>query len=542
MHLAVLSNVNMEPLRALLPPGQHYFGGYGRYLEELFDPNSPVHSGPFDTLLLHLEGEEMIKEISGTLTTLEDARKIMIGKLDDVLRGMDAYVSQQKDKQIIITTIVCSPLQSINYLDGNSEYSMSSLEKELNAHVMRFAAQHSQVHILDWQRVVLWLGYQEVVDDKFWYLGRIKYTRQAFQAMAREIYNIRNAIDGRSKKVLVLDLDNTLWGGVIGEDGIGGIGLSEDGIGKAYRDFQSTIKSLTQLGVLLAVNSKNNLSDVEEVFAKHPMMVLKKEDFAVIKVNWNSKVDNMREIAQELNLKMDSFVFLDDDPRELGQIYEYLAGEDIFAPYLPKDPAHLKTWFLREVVYPYFPKLFVTGEDTAKIKQYKSQVQRREIAKVMDMDSFVESLHIQTEFYINDQRFVQRTAQLTQKTNQFNFTTRRYSEADIEHFMKAGNAFVFNVDYKDRFGHEGIIGAAIAKINGEKAHLDVFLLSCRVIGKKVEHTFLEKIVAYCHSHGVKHIGMEFIPTSKNTIAAAFYYQAQAIVESLTWSATSKEKI
>jgi len=520
MKTAVLSNINLNPLKVFLAQKEIYFAGYGQYVQELINPNSSVNTKDFDMIFLHLEGEEFIKEILESLMTTQEARQIIAEKLKLLSGALTQYMQKHPAASVLLTTIVFPPFVFSNYLDVNSPYSLRTLEGYINEELMEWSKKFSQLYLMDWRSLVLSHGYKQIVDEKFWYLGRIKYTSGAFKALALEIQNITRAIEGKAKKILALDLDNTLWGGILGEDGAGGINLSEEGIGKAYRDFQRAIKSLIDLGVLLAVNSKNNPEDVEEVFADHPMMILKKEDFVSFKVNWNNKADNLKEMANELNLGLESFVFIDDSPREREMVKALLP--QVSVPEFVQDPAFLKTWFLEKVVYPEFPKVFVTSEDRAKSTQYKALGQRNELAKELCMEEFIKQLGIEIGFYVNDKRLIQRTAQLTQKTNQFNMTTRRYTEAEVDSFMNNPQTVVFNLDYRDKFGSEGVVGAAIVRKKESVGYLDSFLLSCRIIGRSVEYVLLYKILDYLKGQRIKEVSAEFIPTPKNSVAQDFY--------------------
>jgi FkbH-like protein len=520
MHIAVLSNTNFEPLKSFLLTEEVYFCNYGRYMEEIIDENSYINSHDFEIVLLQLDGDELAKEVLNTLMVIDELCKLMEKKLFSIFQGIEQYLQRYPQTKVIISTISFSPFTFLNYLDTNSEYSFRTLEAQINKYIIDFSLTKSMIYVLDWTRIILLHGYNEIVDDKFWYLGRIKYSHKAYSILARELQNIIRAIQGQTKKVLILDLDNTLWGGTIGEDGIDGIELSEDGKGKAYRDFQYAVKSLMNLGVLLAVNSKNNREDIENLWATHPMMVLKKEDFVSIQINWDSKVENMKMIAQELNLGLDSFVFIDDNPRERELIKQYLP--EIEVPDFPQDTVYLKRWLVGDIGYTYFPKVFITQEDKKKVKQYKSSVERGKLSKGLSLDGFLRSLNIKIGFYVDNKRFIKRTAQLTQKTNQFNMTTRRYAENEIKFFMECNDSRVFNIDYTDKFGNEGIIGTAIVNNDNNCSCFDSFLMSCRVIGRNIEHTFLYKIVRYLKEHATENIICEFIPTKKNIVARDFY--------------------
>ena len=235
----------------------------------------------------------------------------------------------------------------------------------MNRAIREFAAGRRSCFVLDFQRLIRWQGYRTLCDDKSLVSRSDQYTDSGFKALAEDLQSITLAARGGVKKVLVLDLDNTLWGGVLGEDGPSGIQLSEDGIGKGYRDFQKCIKAVKSIGIILAINSKNNESDIEEFFERSSMssmMLLKYGDFAARRVNWNSKVDNIVEIAAELDLGTDSIVFIDDSPTERALVRQYLS--EVAVPEFPSDPTALKSWFLREVVYRYFPRVRLTEEES----------------------------------------------------------------------------------------------------------------------------------------------------------------------------------
>jgi FkbH-like protein len=523
MRIAVLSNINIDPLKPFLPAGEHYFGAYARYMEEIRDRASAVNTNPPDVLFLHLEGEEFIKEITSTLVTYENACAAIDDKLHLLFDALKEYKERHKTCSIILSNVALSPFNVLNDLDGNSAYSLRALEGHINTQLTALARPHAALYVMDWHKSVLAQGYQQIVDEKFWYLGRIKYNRRGHEIMAVRLRQMLDAIAGRAKKVLILDCDNTLWGGVIGEDGLGGLKLSEDDIGKAYRDFQQAVRATLPLGILLAICSKNNPQDVDEVFTNHPMMILSKDDFACVFVNWNTKVENIKAIAQQLNVGLDACVFIEDDARERALIRQHLP--EVIVPEFPADPVFLKKWFLQDVLPVYFPKVFLTPEDTQKHKQYQAQAQRTAAGSHLTAEELLKELNIEIQFYCNDARFIQRTAQMSQKTNQFNMTTRRYTEAHIKTLIEGGDALVFNFDYRDKFGQEGIVGAAIVLRQGPTAYMDSLLMSCRVIGRQAEQQFLIYILSELKRLGVSSLTAEFIPTSKNAVAQDFYKNA-----------------
>ena len=277
-----------------------------------------------------------------------------------------------------------------------------------------------------------------------------------FGSLARLLQQALDAFVGRARKVLILDLDNTLWGGVVGESGPLGIDLSEDGTGRCYRDFQRTVKALQGTGVLLAISSKNNPADLEEVFERNPMMILRREDFACIRANWETKPQNLVEIAESLNLGLDSFVFLDDNPIEREMVKAALPM--VAVPDFPEHLEQLPGWFLREIVPAWFGKYILTNEDNGKTRQYRANEERRQLSRSLDFDEFLRDLQIECGMRVDPVEQTARIAQLTQKTNQFNLTSRRYQITDIEHFLGSSSHAVLLLDYRDRFGDEGSVG------------------------------------------------------------------------------------
>ncbi len=506
MEVAVLSNINMEPLSRFL--NGCYFSGFGQYLKDLKDRSSPFWSKDFDVIWLHFDVDLEPPEFISIL------RNTILPEVEELAR--------KRTKTLIIFSELCFPQYHIEHF-----FRKKKLFEEIqyfNKEIEALSITIPNFLVLSTEYLIRKVGYSNFLNENFWYAGRIKYSLKAFESFGREIKRIYKAYKGLIKKVLIVDLDNTLWGGIIGEDGIDGILLSEDGKGKIFRDFQKNVKKLKDLGVLLCIVSKNNYSDVVEVFEKHPLMVLKLDDFIGKKINWKPKHENIKELAQELNLGLDSFVFIDDNPFERKVVREFLP--EVAVPEFPEDITVLNSWFWEEVVYEYFPKLSVTKEDREKLEQYKRNIRRRELqSKLTSYEDFLKSLQINLNVYVDDGRFKTRLAQLTQKTNQFNLTTRRYTESDIENFLNSKDTIVYALEYRDVFGSEGIVGEAIVRVKDDEAVIDTFLMSCRVIGRNVEYQFLDFIINDLRKRGIKRIFGEYIPTKRNILVKDFYKKA-----------------
>ena len=382
--------------------------------------------------------------------------------------------------------------------------------------VSQLAQDFQNVSALDLQILLNEAGRQSLVTDTYWYLGRIKFSALGFELLGRELERLLAGMLSRSRKILVLDLDNTLWGGVIGDDGLAGIALGEDGVGKCYRDFQHYLQHLRRSGVLLAIVSKNDASLVEEAFSRHPLMVLRREDFVRVVADWGNKADHIDALSEDLSLGLDSFVFIDDNAVERSLVRTVLP--EVAVPDFPNRPELLSTWFLTDVVPSLFPRAKVLDEDRTKTRQYKSRDERRQ-AQVTSLEDFLESLDMRLTFRIDDESLIQRLSQLTQKTNQFNLSTERASPAEIAGWMSDPATAVVSCDYADRFGEEGTVGLAVIDLQG--ARLRNLLLSCRVLGRGVEDRLLSEVSRIVSESGHRGFSVRFVATARNGIAGEF---------------------
>ncbi len=319
----------------------------------------------------------------------------------------------------------------------------------------------------------------------------------------------------KNKKCIVLDADNTLWGGIIGEDGFNGIKLGDTKEGKPYTDFQNHLLNLSTQGVILCINSKNNYEDVIEVIEKHPYMVLRKDSFTNLKINWNDKAQNLKEIQEELDIGMDSIVFIDDNPFERERIKSTFP--EVIVPDFPEDPAYLEN-FIIDVGRKYFSHIRITEEDKKRVEMYKSQVERAQLQKnVTNLEEFLKALQMKMKIGKVDNFTIPRIAQLTNRTNQFNLTTHRYTEAEISQMVKNPNWRIYWMSLEDKFGDNGIVAVLILNKKDYGYHIDTFLMSCRVIGRMAESTFLGVIEKHLLSEGINYITAEYIPTKKNKL-------------------------
>lgn len=516
---AILSNTNLEPLAALLRPEAAWFSGHGQLLRDLLDPASGAHAAGLDAALVFLDGEELLGAALSELPT-EAAWAGVRARAAELFAALEAYGRALGTVPLVVSTIVLPPWRFTRFLEAHGPWSFERWQAELNAQVRALARGRSNVLVLDWERVTLEHGHATLHDDRFWYLGRVKLNQRGLVALESELRLLLAAWRGAARKVLAVDADGTLWGGVVGEDGPRGIALSEDGAGKAYRDFQRAVRSLQDVGVLLALCSKNEEQDVLEVLRDHPLSVLRPEHFAAREVNWRDKATNLRALADALGLGLDAFVMIDDNPVERQLLREHLP--EVAVPDVPADPARLRTWLLRDVVPAYFGRVSLTEEDRGKTAQYAALAGRRELAATLDLDAFLARLEVRVDLAWNAPEHRLRIAQLTQKTNQWNVTTRRYTEAEVDALLAADDVDVLTASYADRYGQEGVVGLAIVRHAAAAARLDTLLLSCRVIGRRVEHRLLREVARRAVERGAARLEAEFLPTPKNAVAAGFF--------------------
>lgn len=432
------------------------------------------------------------------------------------------FVVSQIDAQKTIVALTMEGVYAIPATDD--DYSLRRAIDVYNAFLFETEKHYSNLKVLDYSEFVRNYSKADLIDWKFFFISQMginpRHTKDFEIWWSRKLESIAL----RRKKCLVLDLDNTLWGGVLGEDGISGIKIGGDYPGKAFQFFQESLLQLSKSGVILAICSKNNEADVMEVWEKNPFIVLKKEHFATYRINWADKATNITEIAKELNLGLDSFVFIDDNPTERELIKRVLPM--VTVPEFPAQPYELPLFF-KTVVDDYFKVYSITDEDKRKTEQYKANAARVQAQNsFVDFNSFLESLDIHITIEAANEFNIPRIAQMTQKTNQFNLTTKRYTDSDVKSFVASGWR-IWCISVADRFGDNGITGCIFVNKN----MIDTFLLSCRILGKGIEIAFLKSVLAILKGCGVDYIQAKYIPTQKNGQVADFYDRCGLILKS-----------
>jgi FkbH-like protein len=380
------------------------------------------------------------------------------------------------------------------------------------------AAAPDYVSIVDCDRLSADFGRSRWFDDRYWVRSKQAVALEALPQLANHTAAVIAARLGLSRKCLVLDLDNTLWGGVVGDDGLEGIVLGSDGPGEAFAAFQDYVLELKNRGILLAVASKNDEPLARSVFEHHPDMRIRPNDIAVFAVNWEDKPTNLRRIAQEANLGLDALVLADDNPAERQMVRELVPEVDVIT--LPTEPANYTRTL---AAYLGFEPSSVTQEDRDRTAQYRARAAATELrTSVSDLESFYRELRMQAVIAPFDDLHLARIAQLVGKTNQFNLTTRRYTAAELRHFMDSPKHVARYVKLTDRFGDHGLIALLIGVIVDGIVDIDTFLMSCRVIGRGVETMLLGHLCEEASRRGCHEVHGTYIPTPKNSISRDLY--------------------
>lgn len=436
-------------------------------------------------------------------------------------------VNDYFDKLQIVQRQLLSHNQLIVFsLENLYELNFCSTDYELKDAIIRFntnarhlADECPNVKFIDFSEFLSTYPKEQWVDWKYYFISQIELNPKLARSFRKWFARKISELTLNRKKCLVLDLDNTLWEGVLGEDGIDGIKIGGEYPGKAFLYFQEALIELSKKGVILAVCSKNNETEVLEAWKKNPFIKLNHKYISAYRINWQNKADNMVELAQELNIGLDTFVFIDDNPTERELVKQLLPMVEV--PDFPEHP-YLLPVFFSTLVERYFRVYTITEEDKKKTEQYKANINRtQEKNQFTDLESYLSSLEIEITVTEANRFNIFRIAQMTQKTNQFNLTTKRYTDTDIRNLE--GREFpIYCISVKDKFGDNGITGAIILEPFGDEVKIDTLLLSCRILGKGIELAFIRFILNQLYARGIKKVYADYYPTVKNMQVADFY--------------------
>ena len=516
-----------------------YLGPFGQYAQDILNDAGPLYAFAPDVIILAIHGSTLFPEIYNAPFDLDVAsRRAAAANVVERVADLLHELTKRTNAHVLLHTFATPQYSPLGTLDLSDPFGQTAIFQAINSGLAeRVRHDFSSVHLIDEDRVYGRAGKRTVTDPRMWYLARIGIGEGALAALADEYMRFLTAITARSRKCLVLDLDNTLWGGVVGEDGPHGVALGQEAPGNAYVAFQEAILSLWKRGVILAVNSKNNEADAMEVLERHPDMVLRPSHFAALRINWQDKASNLISIAEELNIGLDSLVFVDDNPAECALVRSRLP--EVLTVELPDDPALYRGVLLGLIA---FDTLTLTDEDRERGRLYAQRRERQEWESRTSgsLDEYLSELGIVVEMAPADAFAIPRIAQLIGKTNQFNLTTRRHNEASVRAFADSPASGVYSIRVRDRFGDSGLTGVAIVRKQPDVWEVDTLLLSCRVLGRGVETAMLSVLVDAAKASGANTLRGDFIRTAKNAPAADFYprhgfARVEERGETQTWS-------
>jgi FkbH-like protein len=489
---------------------------YDQIYQTVLDTDSALYASKPDYVIIY----QSVQKLLSSFYKKNQQQKIMFAQEQlQFLQTVTGTISKALNTNIII----------VNYNEINDavfgnfankiENSFTYQLRKLNYELMNMAIAKKNINICDLSAIQNTVGSTAAISEKLYINTDNTLNINTLPAVAKSICDIVLAYSGKFKKCVILDLDNTLWGGIIGDDGMEGIQIGDLGIGKAFTNFQKWILQLKERGIILAVCSKNTEHIAKEPFEKHPDMVLKPEDIAVFVANWNNKADNIRHIQSTLNIGFDSIVFLDDNPAEREIVKREIP--EVTVPDLPEDPAEYLSFLYQQNL---FETTSFTEADSKRNDQYREEAGRAVLQQSFTNEAaFLQSLEMTAEIKPIDKFTLPRAAQLTQRSNQFNLRTIRYTEEQLKEICNDKNIFTFTITLKDKFGDYGLISLLILKKTApDTIFIDTWIMSCRVLKRNVEEVALNQLVDLAQQQQCKKIAGEYIATTKNGLVKDHY--------------------
>lgn len=537
--VAVLSSFNVDLLpplladalhRAGLPAPQVSLGEFGQITQEALNARSQALAASPDVVVVIPAVEDLLSALYERRARLsgEQAASLVDDRISELQAALRALLARLPAAMLYVVAFGADRAPLEHVLDPASPQRGQWAIERFLWRLRQFGQGSPRIAVVDWDWHTRAAGRRLYIDERLWYLGRMRLNPLGLATLSELLAAHITIQHTAGRKAIAVDLDNTLWGGVIGEDGLKGIVCGEEGVGLAFADFQRELLALRETGVVLTICSKNNPADAYEALERHPGVVLRREHFAAERINWEDKATNIAALADELDLGLDSFAMLDDNPVERDYVRRALPT--VAVPELPDDPVR-RPAFLRGL--PLFRRLSLTAADSERPRSYATHAARKR-ARVasISLADYIESLQQHVSIAAVDDASLARAAQLCQRTNQFNMTTKRYTVAELE-LMLAGDLFeLYTASVSDRFGDSGITGLAILTFgdcgpdpDSARAEIDTFLLSCRVLGRGVEDELLAFIARRARVRGAGLLCARFIPTAKNLHAGGFYARA-----------------
>ena len=523
LRLAMIGGYTLHPLAnlveiALWAAGFEvslFTGEYDNHVAEILEPESPLYR--FAPEVVFLLPPERRCRYEGALTDPRTAQEAQARGVATQLLDLCRVLHERSKAEVVLANFIPPAGFDLGPLGAKVAGSPRAFRRAVNLALGLDSPPY--VQICDLELLASRRGLLASRDARRWFESKQPFSPELMPDVAREVAHMATSLRRSPKKVLVLDLDNTLWGGVVGDDGVDGIEIGDTSPrGEAFKAFQGYIASLKARGVLLAVASKNDPERAEEAFVRHPEMVLRMGDFVAFKASWGPKSESLRQIAAELELGLDSFVFVDDNPAEIEIVRQFVP--EVATILLGPDPSEYRATL--EDCRLFEPRA-LTAEDSDRTAQYQREAERRTLlASVTDMDAYLGSLGMVGAVLPFRAADVPRIAQLVNKSNQFNLTTRRRSEAEVAAVLESPEHDGFTVRLRDRFGDHGLIAVVILRTEGGVADVDTWLMSCRVLKRQVEEETVNEIVRLALARGATRVRGLYLPTAKNDMVRDLY--------------------
>ena len=528
LRIAVIGSSTLEPLAACTDVLARlegfdvlsYVGGFNTYRQEALDTGSDLYKLKPNVIILSVDAWSVLEKdfIASFVRMNEKDLKAILSDLISGISSIATFLEEHTSALILVNNFIVPAFSPFGIVDAKQSLGLKRFFEKANHELEHTFSESARIFPVDLEAVAGYFGKAKTVNWNTWYRGSIPFSEDFTPALAQEYLRYIRAFKGKAKKCIVLDLDNTLWGGIIGEDGIEGIKLGNTAPGVEFVEFQRVLLSLYNRGVILAICSKNNYEDAIKVLQEHPYQILREEHFAAMRINWQNKATNIEELAKEINIGLDSIVFMDDNPVERAQVSQ--VHPEVLVVEMPKNP-HLYRETLENLHV--FDVLSLTKEDMARGEMYAGKRKRSQLEQsASSIEDFLRTLDLKVRVKEVDDFDTPRVVQLIGKTNQFNLTTRRYTDAEVQEFRQSKDAAVYSMAVTDKFGDEGVVGVAIVRKLADEWLIDSFLMSCRVIGRSAETALLAKIVIDARKAGINKIKGEFIPTKKNPPAKDLY--------------------
>ncbi len=496
-----------------------YFGAFGQFEQELADPAGALYQFDPQVVVLSLRPEDVDPDCATRYFQQGGGRaRATLADCIDRLEACVRLVRARSSATVLVANFAPPAHLPLGPFDAGLPGGFTHELARANAALAERLTKLPGAVIWDYAGLVQSAGAATWTDRRLWVLGRIAVAAPQQPVLAAHLARAIAGVIRKPAKCLVLDLDNTIWGGVIGDDGMAGIHLGDDYPGSVFKSFQRAVLGLYDRGILLAVVSKNEHAVAEQVFREHPEMLIRWEHIAAARINWGPKSANLRAIAQDLNIGSDALVFFDDNPVERAEVRA--GAPEVTVIEVPTDPIGYERVLYESGV---FDQTGVSEEDLARTGMYRSDKARQELAASHEnVEDFLRSLAMEADIGTADDLTLGRITQLVGKTNQFNLTTRRYSQVEMAARAADPSQLVAWLRLRDRFGDQGLVCVAIVVAEGDSARIDSFLMSCRVMNRKVEHTLMALIAGWARAKGCARLVGDYIPTAKNGMVSEFY--------------------